>query len=113
MKKTFISLAFALLSFGAAFASPQFKELNNKNGKTTIKIEFPESDLSQFTVIKDWRFHNGGKAYDVKKVDVKGDDGSTFVLEFKRFTEFSDCSLSFTINGKPVSINIQEKLTNH
>ena len=98
MKKTFISLAFALLSFGAAFASPQFKELNNKNGKTTIKIEIPESDLSQFTVIKDWRFHNGGKAYDVKKVDVKGDDGST---------------LSFTINGKPVSINIQEKLTNH
>lgn len=107
MKKTFIALVFALLSFGGALASPQFKELNNKNGKTTIKIEIPDSDLSQFTVIKDWRLHNGGKAYDVKKVDVEGNDGNTFVLEFKRFTEFSDCSLSFTINGKPVSIDIQ------
>lgn len=107
MKKIIIALAFALLSLGSAMASPQFKGLSNRNGKTTIKIEFSASDFSQVSVIKDWKLHNDGKEYEAKKVCVKGNEGYTFVLEFKKLTEFSDCSLSCTVNGEPVNIDIQ------
>ncbi len=107
MKKTILSLAFALLVTGSAIAAPQFKGLDNNHGKTTVKIEFPSSEFSQTTVIKGWKLYNNGKVYDVKKVDVKGNKGEIFVLEFKKFTEFSDCILSFTVNGEPVSIDIQ------
>lgn len=110
MKKLILSLTVALLSFGSALATPQFKGLSNRHGKTTVKIEFQSSDLSQTTVIKDWKLCNNGKVYDVKKVDVRGRNGNTFILEFKKLTEFSDCSLSFTVNGEPVSIDIQSKM---
>lgn len=112
MKKIFIAYAFAMLSFGSMFAASQFKGLNNKNGKTTVKIEIPDSDLSQFTVIRDWKLHNGGKTYDVRNVNVQGKEGNTFVLEFSKLTKFSDCRLSFTINGEPISIDIQSILVN-
>lgn len=112
MKKILLLLTLVLLSFGSAVASPKFKGLNNNNGKTTVKIEFPVSDFSQVTEIKDWQLHNNGKVYDVKKVDIKGRDGNTFVLEFKKLTEFTDCTLSFTVNGEPVSIDIQSLMNN-
>lgn len=107
MKTAIIMFTFAMLSVCSVFASPKFKGLNNKNGKTTIKVEIPSSELAQTPVIADWKLSNNGKSYDVKKVDVKGRNGEIFILEFKEFTEFSDCVLSFTINGEPVSIDIQ------
>lgn len=110
MKKLMLLLAVAVVAVGSALGSPRFKELNNRHGKTTVKVEFPVSDLSQVTVIKDWKLHNGGKVYDVKRVDVKGREGNTFVLEFKKLTEFSDCSLSFTVNGEPVSMDLQSMM---
>lgn len=112
MKKIIIALTFALLSLGSAMASPQFKGLSNRHGKTTIKIEFTSSDFSQVTVIKDWVLHNDGKEYNVKKVNVKGSKGYTFVLEFQKLTEFSNCSLSYTVNGEPANIDIQSLLLN-
>ncbi|MCI9286288.1 MAG: hypothetical protein HFJ91_11015 [Muribaculaceae bacterium] len=110
MKKLILTLAIALLSFGSASATPQFKGLSNRHGKTTVIIEFSSSDLSKTTVIRDWKLHNNGKVYDVKKVNVKGSNGNTFILEFRKFTEFSDCTLSFTVNGDPVSIDIQSRM---
>lgn len=106
MKKAILSLAFAFLAIGSALAAPQFKGLNNKHGKTTVEIKFPSSEFSQTTVIKDWKLYNNGKVYDVKKIDVKDNDGKIFVLEFKKLTKFSDCIISFSVNGEPVSINI-------
>lgn len=44
MNRIFLSLALGLLAIGSAFATPQFRGLNNKHGKTTIKIEIPASD---------------------------------------------------------------------
>lgn len=110
MKKTILSLAFALLAIGSAIAAPKFKGINNKHGKTTVKIEFPSSEFSQTTVIKDWKLHNNGKEYAVKKVDVKGKNGEIFVLEFAKLTKFSDCTLSFSVNGEPISIDIQSQM---
>ncbi len=107
MKKLLLAFIFVIISFCYAFASPHFKELNNHNGKTTVKIEFPSSDLTQTTVIRDWKLHNKGKVYDVKKVDVQGQKDLVFILEFKKLTKFSECSLSFTVNGKPMTIDLQ------
>ncbi|MCM1505357.1 MAG: hypothetical protein NC127_09195 [Muribaculum sp.] len=106
MKKLILTLTIALLAFGSALATPQFKGLSNRHGKTTVKIEFSSSDLSRTTVISDWKLHNNGKEYAVKKVDVKGKNGEIFVLEFAKLTKFSDCTLSFSVNGEPVSIDI-------
>ena len=39
MKKIILSCAAALLAIGSAHATPKFLSLNNKHGKTTIKIE--------------------------------------------------------------------------
>ena len=107
MKKLIFLLTVALFSFGSALASPKFKGLSNNHGKTTVKIEFPISDFSNTTIIKDWKLYNDGKVYDVKNIEVKGSKVYTFVLEFKKLTKFSDCSLSFTVNGETVSIDIQ------
>ena len=107
MKKILLSFALAMLSVGSMFAMPQFKGLDNKNGKTTIRIEIPETDLTQVTVIKDCSLYNDGKEYEVKKVNIKGGKGNLFGLEFKQLTTFSDCTLSFTMNGEPVKIDVQ------
>lgn len=107
MKKTILSLAFVILSIGIAIAAPRFKSLNNNNRKTTVKIEFPFSELSQTTVIRDWKLYNNGKVYTVWNVNVeRGNDGEIFVIEFPKQTKFSDCTLSFTVNGEAVSVDI-------
>ncbi len=106
MKKIILSLVFALLAIGSAIAAPQFRSIDNENGKTTVKIEFQSSEFSQTTIIKDWKLYNNGKVYAVKKVDVKGKNGEIFVLEFAKLTKFSDCVLYFTVNGEPASVDI-------
>ena len=47
MKKIILSCAAALLAIGSAHATPKFLSLNNKHGKTTIKIEIPASDRDE------------------------------------------------------------------
>ena len=47
MKKIILSCAAALLAIGSACATPEFLSLNNKHGKTTIKIEIPASDRDE------------------------------------------------------------------
>lgn len=109
MKKTIIALTFALLSLGSAMASPQFKGLNNKHGKTTIKIEIPASDCdaSHGLSVDKVKLYNNGEMLTAKKVDAMWGENSTIILEFEKLTTFEDCTLSFTINGEPLSMDIQ------
>ena len=102
MKKIILSCAAALLAIGSACATPKFLSLNNKHGKTTIKIEIPASDRDET---------NGLSIEDVaKKVDAIWGDNSIVILQFEKLTAFEDCTLSFSVNGKPVSLDIQSCL---
>lgn len=47
-----------------------------------------------------------------KKVDAIWGDNSIIVMEFKKLTTFKDCLLGFTLNGEPVSMDIQSILMN-
>lgn len=110
MKKTFLLLAIGVLAFGSnAFAMPKFKELNNEHGKTTIKIEIPASDrdATNGLSVDNIKLYNNGEMLKAKKVDAIWGENSLIIFEFKKLTTFEDCSLSFTINGEPVSIDIQ------
>ncbi len=110
MKKTVFSLIVALLSFGNACAAPKFKGLNNNHGKTTIKVEIPASDRDESNglSIDNVQLYNNGEILTAKKVNAIWGENSIIILEFKKLTEFEDCTLSFTVNGKPVNIDIQK-----
>lgn len=112
MNRLFLSLALLLLSFGSVTAAPRFKELNNKHGKTTIIIEIPASDRDETNglSVDNVKLYNNGETLPAKKVDAMLGENSTVILEFKKLKTFADCTLSFTINGKPVSIDIQSQL---
>lgn len=34
-------------------------------------------------------------------------------MEFKKLTTFEDCTLSFTVNGEPVSMDLQSIMMSH
>lgn len=114
MNKKLLSLAIGLLTFGSALAAPQFKGLNNKHGKTTIKIEIPatDRDITGGLSIDDVKLYNNGEMLTAKKVDAIWGENSTIILEFKKLTTFEDCTLSFTVNGEPVSMDIQSIMMN-
>lgn len=109
MKKIILSLTVGLLSFGSGFAAPKFMGLNNKHGKTTIKIEIPASDrdASNSLSVDNILLYNNGEMLKAKKADAIWDENSIITLEFKKLKEFEDCTLYFTINEKPVNIDIQ------
>ena len=104
MKKIILSCAAALLAIGSAHATPKFLSLNNKHGKTTIKDE--TNGLS----IEDVVLYNSGKTFQAKSVDAIWGDNSTVILQFEKLTAFEDCTLSFSLNGEPVSLDIQSCL---
>mgnify|MGYP006965551804 CR=1 FL=1 len=110
MKKIILSCAAALLAIGSAHATPKFLSLNNKHGKTTIKIEIPASDRDETNglSIEDVVLYNDGKTFQAKKVDWG--DNSIVILQFEKLTAFEDCTLSFSLNGEPVSLDIQSCL---
>ena len=112
MKKIILSCAAALLAIGSAHATPKFLSLNNKHGKTTIKIEIPASDRDETTglSIEDVVLYNSGKTFQAKSVDAIWGDNSTVILQFEKLTAFEDCTLSFSLNGEPVSLDIQSCL---
>lgn len=114
MKKLILPLAIGLLAFGSAFATPQFKGINNKHGKTTIKIEIPASDrdATNGLSVDNVKLYNNGEMLTAKKVDAIWGENSTIILEFKKLTTFEDCTLSFTINGEPVSMDLQSIMMN-
>lgn len=114
MKKVLLTLAIGLLAVGSSFAAPQFKGLNNKHGKTTIKIEIPASDrdVTNGLSVDNVKLYNNGEMLTAKKVDAIWGENSTIILEFKKLTTFADCTLSFTINGEPVSMNLQSIMMN-
>ena len=72
MKKIILSCAAALLAIGSAHATPKFLSLNNKHGKTTIKIEIPASDRDETNglSIEDVVLYNSGKTFQAKSVDA-------------------------------------------
>lgn len=109
MKKILLSLTIGLLAVGSAFAAPKFKGLNNKHGKTTIKIEIPatDRDATNGLSVDNVKLYNNGEMLTAKKVDALWGENSTIILEFKKLTTFEDCTLSFTLNGEPVSMDIQ------
>lgn len=112
MKKIILSCAAALLAIGSAHATPKFLSLNNKYGKTTIKIEIPASDRDETNglSIEDVVLYNSGKTFQAKSVDAIWGDNSTVILQFEKLTAFEDCTLSFSLNGEPVSLDIQSCL---
>lgn len=115
MKKLFLLLAAALLAAGSAFAAPQFKGINNMHGKTTIKIEIPASDRDETRglSIDNIKLYNNGEMLATKKVDAIWGDNSIIIMEFKKLTTFEDCTLSFTVNGEPVSMDLQSIMMSH
>lgn len=112
MKKIILSCAAALLAIGSACATPEFLSLNNKYGKTTIKIEIPASDRDETNglSIEDVVLYNDG-IIAPNCIDLLCLKGFTIViLQFEKLTAFEDCTLSFSVNGKPVSLDIQSCL---
>lgn len=111
-EKIILSYAAVLLAAGSACAAPEFLSLNNKHGKTTIKIEIPASDRDETNglSIEDVVLYNDGKTFQAKKVDAIWGDNSIVILQFEKLTAFEDCTLSFSVNGKPVSLDIQSCL---
>lgn len=109
MRKIIIPLTVTLLSYGSAFAVPQFKGLDNKHGKTTIRVEIPvsESDASNGLSVDNIKLYNDGEILTAKKVDAIWGENSIIILEFKKLKKFEDCTLFFTVNGEQVSIDIQ------
>lgn len=109
MKKIVLSLFVALLSFGSALAAPQFKGLSNKHGKTTIKVEIPASDrdATNGLSVDNIKLYNNGEMLSAKKVEAILGENSMIIMEFKKLKKFENCTLSFTVNGKTVSIDIQ------
>lgn len=114
MKKALLSLALGLLAVGSSFAAPQFKGINNKHGKTTIKIEIPASDrdATNGLSVDNVKLYNNGEMLTAKKVDAIWGENSTIIMEFKKLTTFEDCILSFTVNGEPVKMDIQSIMMN-
>ena len=110
MKKLLLSLTFCLLSFGSVFAAPKFIGLNNKHGKTTIKVEIPASDYDAANglSVDNVKLYNNGEMLKAKKVDALWGENSIIILEFKKLKKFEDCTLSFTVNGEAVNIDIQD-----
>lgn len=108
MKKILLSFVICLLSFGSAFAAPRFKGVDNKHRKTTIRIEISASDrdYSNGLSVDNVRLSNNGETLAAKKVDAIWGDDSEIIFEFKKLTTFADCMLSFTVNGKPVTMDI-------
>lgn len=109
MKKVLLSLAIVLLAAGSAFAVPRFMGIDNKNGKTTIKIEIPacDRDAQNGLSIDNVKLYNNGKMLAAKKVHALWGENSTIILEFKKLTYFKDCTLSFTLNGEAISMNLR------
>lgn len=114
MKKALLSLAICLLAVGSSFATPQFKGMNNNHGKTTIKIEIPASDrdATNGLSVDNVKLYNNGEMLTAKKVNAIWGENSTIILEFKKLTTFEDCTLSFTVNGEPVSMDLQSIMMN-
>lgn len=135
MKKVLFSLALTLLAAGSVIGAPRFKELNNFHGKTTIKVEIPASDRDADggLSIDNVKLHNNGETLAAKKVNAKwgekqgenrcknrceksgekSGENTTVIFEFKKLTLFAGCTLSFTMNGTPVTINLQRYMASH
>lgn len=114
MNNVLLTLAIGLLAAGGPVELPKFKEINNKHGKTTIKIEIPASarDAYNGLSVDNVKLYNNGEILTAKKVDAMWGEDSTIILEFKKLKKFQDCTLSFTVNGKPISMDIQRIMIN-
>lgn len=90
----------------------QIFEFEQQTRQTTIKIEIPASDRDETNglSIEDVVLYNDGKTFQAKKVDAIWGDNSIVILQFEKLTAFEDCTLSFSLNGEPVSLDIQSCL---
>lgn len=114
MKRIALLLTITFLSIGSVFAKPIFKGLNNNGGKTTIIIKIPASDRDNTNGLSldNFKLYNNGQIHNAKKVNSIWGDESIVTIEFKHLSKFSNCTLSFTLNGEPVSIDIQDRMIN-
>lgn len=76
----------SMVRIGNTCAAPQFKGIDNKHGKTTIKIEIPASDrdASNGLSIDNVKLYNNGKTFHAKKVNALWGENSTIILEFMK-----------------------------
>ena len=61
---------------------------------------------------KMWCFITVVKTFQAKSVDaiLGAINSHPFILQFEKLTAFEDCTLSFSLNGEPVSLDIQSCL---
>ncbi len=108
MKRLFFMLALSLMVLEAS-AEIKFRSIDNHNCTNIVLVD---KNTPQKVDITDAVLSNNGKEYPAKEVrcDVI-DNVSTYKLKFKRFTVFKDCKVILKVNGKNITIDIQNEMT--
>ena len=93
------------------YDKPKIKSAFFKKDNLIFRIYIPVCyrDENHRIVLDNAILHNEGRLFkSINIYAVKGQHEDTAILEFRDITTFEDCSLSFTINGEPVSITVLE-----
>lgn len=93
------------------YNKPMIQSAFFKNNNLIFRIYIPVCyrDESHRVVLDNVILHNEGRLYksiNFYTVKWKHEDIAILEFEFKGITKFEHCSLSFTINGVPVSIKV-------
>lgn len=112
MKKFFCLLAGAmLLSAGSAWAAPKLVSIKARGGKAVVKVEIPASDRDETNglSVKEVVLHNQGKTFKPWRVESNywGEE-TTVTMKFRGLPALTDSSLSMSINGETVSLELPE-----
>lgn len=109
--KRFILIA--ALYLVAAVASAQIKFQSIDNIKTT-NIVLVDENTNEMVEITDAILYNNGSEYSAKQIRCEMVNGvATYKLKFKRLTYFKDCKVILTVNGKKITIDIQDSIKNN
>lgn len=108
--KTLLLLAAIAVSALSASAKVEFKSLNNYGNNTTIvfTISEDERDSANGLSVDNIVFECDGKIYTAKNVNADFGATTTVTAKFKKLKKFSNCRLTFTVNGEDRSIDIQK-----
>lgn len=105
MKKLLFCILFAATVITAS-AKSTFKEINNFERSTTVIVE--ADSVNENFILENMVFHNAGKAYKPKAMKAVWKNGTiTITTDFKKFTKFSDCYVTFTLDDKAERVDIE------
>lgn len=110
MKKfVFLLVGAMLLSVGSAWAAPKLVSIKARKGKAVVKIEIPASDRDENNglSVKEVLLHNQGETFKPWRVESNywGEE-TTVTMKFRGLPALTDSSLSMSINGQPVSMEL-------